>query len=56
LQLAILILDSKGVITGAYGASELANPTALVYSKEIGLYGLAQGSDGSPSIFHLAAK
>jgi hypothetical protein len=55
-QLLLLALDSKGVIASAYGASELSNPLALAYSKEIGLYGLAQGTDGSVSIFHIAAK
>ena len=55
-QLLLLTLDSKGVIAGAYGAPELSNPLSLTYSKEIGLYGLAQGSDGSVSIFHIAAK
>jgi hypothetical protein len=55
-QLLLLTLDSKGVIAGAYGAPELSNPLSLTYSKDIGLYGLAQGSDGSVSIFHIAAK
>jgi hypothetical protein len=55
-QLLLLAFDSKGVIASAYGASELSNPLALAYSKEIGLYGLAQGADGSLSIFHIAAK
>ena len=55
-QLLLLAFDSKGVITGAYGTSELSNPLALAYSKEIGLYGLAEGANGSVSIFHIAAK
>jgi hypothetical protein len=55
-QLLLLALDSKGVIASAYGASELSNPLALAYSKEIGLYGLAEGTDGSLSIFHIAAE
>ena len=55
-QLLLLALDSKGVIASAYGASELSNPLALAYSKEIGIYGLAQGTDGAVSIFHIAAK
>jgi hypothetical protein len=55
-QLLLLTFDSKGVIAGAYGAPELSNPLSLTYSKDIGLYGLAQGSDGSVSIFHIAAK
>jgi hypothetical protein len=55
-QLVILSLDSKGLITGAFAATELATPTALSYSKEIGLYGLARASDGATAIFHLATK
>ena len=55
-QLLLLALDSKGVIAAAYSAPELSNPLTLSYSKDIGLYGLAQGSDGSVSIFHIAAK
>ena len=55
-QLLLLAFDSKGVIASAYGASELSNPLALAYSKEIGLYGLAEGTDGSLSIFHIAAE
>ncbi len=55
-QLLLLALDSKGLIAAAYSAPELSNPLTLSYSKDIGLYGLAQGSDGSVSIFHIAAK
>lgn len=55
-QLLLLTFDSKGVIAGAYGAPELSNPLTLSYSKEIGLYGLAQGTNGLVSIFHITAK
>ena len=55
-QLLLLTFDSKGGIAGAYSAPQLSNPLTLSFSKEIGLYGLAQGSDGSVSIFHIAAK
>jgi hypothetical protein len=55
-QLLLLALDSKGVITAAYSAPELADPISLTYSKEIGLYGLAKAGDGTVSIFHLSAR
>lgn len=55
-QLLLLALDSKGVITAAYGATELANPISLSYSKEIGLYGLGKAIDGTLSIFHLVLR
>lgn len=55
-QLLLLVLDSKGALTAAYSAAELANPISLTYSKEIGLYGLGKMSDGSISIFHLATR
>jgi hypothetical protein len=55
-QLLLLVLDSKGALTAAYSAAELANPISLSYSKEIGLYGLGKMSDGSISIFHLATR
>ncbi len=54
-ELLLLTFDSKGVMSGAYGAPELANPLSLTYSKEIGLSGLAQASDGSLSIFRIAS-
>jgi hypothetical protein len=52
-QLLVVALDSKGVITAAYGAPELSEPILLTYSKEIGLYGLAKANDGSTSIFRI---
>jgi len=55
-QLALIVFDSKGVITGAYGAPELVSPTALAFSKDIGIYGLAISNDGSLSIFHAPAR
>jgi hypothetical protein len=55
-QLLLLTFDSKGVISSAHGASELANPTSLVFSKDVGIFGLAKTSDESVSIFHLAAR
>ena len=50
-QLLLLILDGKGLVTSAYGATELSFPTAVAYSKVLGLYGLALAGDGSVSIF-----
>jgi hypothetical protein len=50
-QLLLITLDGKGLVTGAYGAKELSLPTAVAYSKELGLYGLALASDGSVAIF-----
>jgi len=55
-QLLIIALDSKGGITAAYGAAELAEPISLSYSKEMGLYGLGKTSDGTLSIFHLNSR
>lgn len=55
-QLLIIALDSKGGITAAYGAAELAEPISLSYSKEMGLYGLGKASDGTLSIFHLNSR
>ena len=53
-QLAILALNSKGVITAAFGITSLTSPMALAYSKDLGLYGLAQSSDGQVSLFKVA--
>lgn len=55
-QLLLLALDSKGAITASYGATQLAIPISLTYSKEIGLFGLAKTADGTISIFHLGTR
>jgi len=55
-QFLLLVLDSKGGVTAAYSAPELADPISLTYSKEIGLYGLAKAGDGTVSIFHVTAR
>jgi len=55
-QLLLLALDSKGAMTAAYSAPELADPLSLTYSKEIGLYGLARVNNGNVSIFHLVSR
>lgn len=52
-QLAVLGLNSKGVISAAYGFNSLATPLALSYSKEVGIYGLAVSNDNSISLFKL---
>lgn len=55
-QLLVVALDSKGVMTSAFGSSELSEPLALVYSKELGLVGLAQSADQAPALFRIAAR
>lgn len=52
-SLLMLSFDSKGVVTGAFGSSELTEPIALVYSKEFGFIGLAKTASQSVSLFKL---
>ena len=52
-SLLMLSFDSKGVVTGAFGSSEITEPIALAYSKEVGLVGLARTSSQSVSLFKL---
>ncbi len=54
--LLLTTLTSKGVLSGAYSASELSSPITLVYSRDLGLCGLAQGSGESVSIFRLGTR
>lgn len=54
--LLLTTLTSKGVLSGAYSASELNSPITLVYSRDLGLCGLAQGSGESVSIFRLGTR
>ena len=49
----LLALDTKGVVSGAYGSSEITEPISLAYSKELGLVGLAKTSAQSVSLFKL---
>lgn len=56
IQFLLLGFDSKGLITNAYGATELSYPISISYSKELGIVGLAKASDGSTSIFHLVNR
>ena len=50
-QLLVVSFDSKGLITGASGSSELSAPVALSYSKELGVVGLAKAADQSLAVF-----
>ena len=50
-SLLLLTFDSKGLITGASGATDLVAPIALSYSKEVGVVGLARTSDNSVVLF-----
>ncbi len=54
--LLLATFTNKGVMTGAYADSQLSAPISLVYTKELGLCGLAQGSADSISIFRLATR
>jgi hypothetical protein len=53
-SLLMLSFDSKGVVTGAYGSTEITEPIALAYSKDVGLVGLARTANQSLSLFKLA--
>lgn len=55
-QLLVTTFNSKGVLTSAFGSTELADPMALAYSKELGLVGLALKADQTPAIFRLATR
>lgn len=54
--LLLATFTSKGVMTGAYADSQLSAPISLVYTKELGLCGLAKGSGEFISIFRLATR
>ena len=55
-QLLVVVFDAKGVMTSAFGSSELSEPLALAYSKELGIVGLALNADQAPAIFRIAAR
>ena len=55
-QLFVLSFSSKGVLSGAFASSELAEPISMAYSKEIGLYGLALSSDQKLTLFRVGIK
>lgn len=46
-----LSLDSKGALNGAYGASSIATPMAIGYSRDLGVVVLGRGPTGV-SVFH----
>lgn len=50
-QVLTLIFDSRGRLTGAYGAPSLATPIAMGYSRDLGVVILGSGATGV-SIFH----
>lgn len=54
--LLLTTFTNKGVMTGAYADSQLREPISLVYSKELGLCGLARASGESVSIFRLGTR
>ncbi len=54
--LLLATFTNKGVMTGAYADSQLSAPISLIYTKELGLCGLARGSADSISIFRLATR
>ena len=50
----LLTFDNKGVVTSAYGSSEISEPISLAYSKELGLIGFAKTANQTVSLFKLA--
>jgi hypothetical protein len=54
--LLLATFTNKGVMTGAYADSQLREPISLVYSKELGLCGLARATGESVSIFRLGTR
>ena len=50
----LLTFDNKGVVTSAYGSSEISEPIALAYSKELGLIGFAKTANQTVALFKLA--
>lgn len=55
-QLLVIGLDAKGAIISAFGSSEMGNPIALAYSKELGIIGLAPKADQKPAIFRIPTR
>jgi hypothetical protein len=50
----LLAFDNKGVVTSAYGSSEISEPISMAYSKELGLIGLAKTANQTVALFKLA--
>jgi hypothetical protein len=55
-SLLVLSFDSKGVLTGGFGSTELTTPIALVSVREFGVFGLATATDKSVSIFRVSTR
>lgn len=53
-SLLLLAFDAKGVVTSAFGSSELSEPISLAYSKELGVVGLARTASQSISLFKIS--
>ena len=49
----LLTLDNKGVVSGAFGSSEIAEPISMAYSKELGVVGLAKTATQTVALFKL---
>lgn len=54
--LLVTTFNSKGAMTNAFGATDLGDPIALAFSKELGLVGLAYKADQTPAIFRIANR
>lgn len=53
-SLLLLSFDAKGLVTAAFGSSELIEPLSLAYSRDLGVIGLAKTSTQSVSLFKLS--
>jgi hypothetical protein len=53
-SVAVLAFDSKGVLTAAYGSSDISEIISLGYSKELGTIGFARSANQSNYIFTVA--
>jgi len=52
-SLLMIAFDGKGVLSNAFGSTELLEPISLVYSKDLGVIGLARTSSQTLSLFKL---
>lgn len=52
-SLLLLAFDGKGAITNAFGSSEISEPIAMSYSKDLGLIGLARTNSQTLSLYKL---
>ena len=53
-SMLLLTFDAKGLITAAFGSSELIEPISLAYSRDLGVIGLAKTATQSVSLFKLS--